>query len=79
LKIKIKSCLSQVLIGIIINPFYITRINLYKNIKKHAHVFKGKLIDIGCGDKPYEDLLYNIKKFEGIEFETSVYTTTKAD
>lgn len=37
------------------------------------------MIDIGCGDKPYEDLFYNVKKYEGIEIETSVHTTTKAD
>ncbi len=37
------------------------------------------MIDIGCGDKPYQDLFHNVIKYEGIEIETSVHTTIKAN
>jgi SAM-dependent methyltransferase len=66
-------------IGIFVNPFYIARANLYKHIKKHALKFRGNLIDIGCGDKPYEDLFKNVTKYEGLEISSSVHTLTKAD
>ena len=67
------------IIGLLLNPFYIARTGLYKHVKRHALKFRGKLIDVGCGDKPYEHLFVNCKKYEGIEISTSVHTTTKAD
>ena len=67
------------LIGLIINPFYIARSNLYKHIKRHALKFSGNLIDIGCGDKPYEYLFRNVTKYEGLEISSTVHTSTKAE
>lgn len=61
------------------NPFYIARTGLYSHVKKHALKFSGNLIDIGCGDKPYENLFANVKKYEGLEITTTVHTSTKAD
>lgn len=66
-------------IGLIINPFYIARTGLYYHIRKYSGSFTGKLLDIGCGDKPYEDLFCNISKYEGIEIESTLHAKTKAD
>jgi SAM-dependent methyltransferase len=66
-------------IGLLMNPFYIARTGLYRNVKKHALKFTGKLIDIGCGDKPYEKMFANVEKYEGLEITTTVHTSTKAD
>jgi SAM-dependent methyltransferase len=66
-------------IGVLINPFYIARSNLYKSIFKYRLLFSGKLLDIGCGDKPYESLFSNVSSYEGLEIDTTVHLTTKAD
>ena len=53
--------------GIFINPFYISRINLLRNIKKNIHYFDGGyLLDVGCGRKPYESL-FNVTSYIGLD------------
>lgn len=75
----IKLMFKPSIIGLFINPFYIARTGLYRNIKKQALKFSGNLIDIGCGDKPYEKMFTNVQKYEGLEITTTVHTSTKAD
>ena len=66
-------------IGLVVNPFFIARSCLHFNIKKLAPLFTGNLLDIGCGDKPYELLFNNVEKYEGIEIDTTVHESTKAE
>jgi hypothetical protein len=42
--------------GFLLNPFYIARTGLYKELKRQAASAKGRLLDIGCGTKPYAEL-----------------------
>ena len=43
--------------GIFLNPFYFARKNLYENIKNYGNKLTGKILDIGCGTKPYKKYL----------------------
>jgi len=54
-------------LGIFLNPFYISRINLLQNIKKNVHYFNGGyLLDVGCGKKPYKSL-FNVTSYIGLD------------
>ncbi len=44
------------LISIFFNPFFFARRGLYKNIQTLGHHITGKTLDVGCGQKPYENL-----------------------
>ncbi|MFA6473939.1 MAG: class I SAM-dependent methyltransferase [Patescibacteria group bacterium] len=56
------------IIGLLINPFYLVRISIYKAIKKNAHELQGMTLDFGCGDKPYEHL-FTVQKYVGIDVQ----------
>jgi SAM-dependent methyltransferase len=53
--------------GIFFNPFFIIRRALYVNIKRISPLLTGKLLDFGCGSKPYKSLFYNAKDYVGID------------
>ncbi|HSV10126.1 MAG TPA: class I SAM-dependent methyltransferase [Hanamia sp.] len=52
----------------IINPFYIIRKSLLKNIRKFSGNLSGKIMDFGCGSKPYKNL-FNAIEYIGVDFE----------
>ena len=52
----------------IINPFYIIRKALLKNIRKFSGNLSGRLMDFGCGSKPYKSL-FNTTEYIGVDFE----------
>ena len=59
------------LLGIWINPFFIIRSGLLKGVKKISNIFQGgKLLDLGCGSKPYEKL-FNVDSYVGIDLKIS--------
>lgn len=67
--------------GVIVNPSFILRRRLYKNIKRISPHFKGgKLLDVGCGQKPYQ-ALFEVDQYIGIELEggTHDYEGSLAD
>ena len=39
-------------IGMLVNPFFLIRRNLYKNICEMSHNVNGRVLDFGCGSKP---------------------------
>ncbi|MBD2077874.1 class I SAM-dependent methyltransferase [Phormidium sp. FACHB-592] len=56
-----------------INPFYFARKGLYQHIKALSPSIKGKTLDVGCGQKPYQGLYPN-SDYIGLEigsFETN--------
>lgn len=67
------------MIGIFTNPFYFSRRGLFlamSELGKHLH---GRLLDIGCGTKPYEPYL-NVQQYIGLEIDTErSRMTSKAD
>ena len=57
--------------SILINPFFIIRRGIYRGIEKHAAKVTGKILDFGCGSKPYEKLFVNAESYTGIDLEVT--------
>jgi len=51
-------------------PAYLTRKRLLEGIAKYAPSLSGKLLDFGCGSKPYVSL-FNVEKYIGIDIENN--------
>lgn len=51
------------------NPLYIIRSNLFSKIKKNSSWIYGKVLDFGCGTKPYRSLFNNLKMYVGIDLK----------
>jgi SAM-dependent methyltransferase len=68
--IWLKQSFQPSLIGILINPFYFIRRGLYKYIRLTAPRLQGKLMDFGCGRKPYENL-FSVNEYIGVDIEKS--------
>jgi len=47
-------------------PAYLTRKRLLEGVSKHAPVLKGKLLDFGCGSKPYRSL-FKVDQYIGLD------------
>ncbi len=57
------------ILGVFINVFYLDRSEIYKSIKSLSKYGKGKLLDVGCSNKPYEHL-FNVDSYIGLEIDT---------
>ena len=66
--------------GLFVNPFYFLRRQLFKNIRSLAPRLKGRLLDFGCGRKPYEQL-FTVDEYIGIDMEQTghEHTLSKVD
>ncbi|WP_025763229.1 methyltransferase domain-containing protein [Dyadobacter tibetensis] len=73
--------LNPQLISIFFHPYYFIRRGLYLNIQKFAPRLKGKLMDFGCGQKPYQNLFSNASSYIGVdmEFTGHDHSTSKVD
>ena len=58
-------------LSIIVNPFFIIRRGLFLNISTFAPLAEGRLLDIGCGRKPYESLFSNVSEYIGVDIQDS--------
>jgi len=56
-------------LGFFINPFYFARKALCQEFKYLAHHISGRVLDVGCGRKPYESL-FNCEEYVGLEIDT---------
>jgi len=64
-------------LGLFINPFYFARKGLYKHISELAiQISGGKLLDVGCGTKPYKKL-FNVEQYDGLEYSSEEYGASK--
>ncbi len=74
-----KEQFNPVVIGIFTNPFYFSRRGLFLAMTDLGKDLSGKLLDIGCGTKPYEQYL-SVHQYIGVEIDTErSRTTSKAD
>ncbi|MBV8252237.1 MAG: class I SAM-dependent methyltransferase [Chitinophaga sp.] len=64
-------------LGIIINPFYIARRGLYNEMSRVGAQLSGRLLDVGCGTKPYRQL-FQVDEYIGLEIDTT-YNREKKD
>jgi SAM-dependent methyltransferase len=53
-------------IGLFINPFYFARKGLYWHVSSLIQKLNGRLLDIGCGTKPYESIC-EVDEYVGLE------------
>jgi SAM-dependent methyltransferase len=58
------------ILSFLINPFFLIRYPLFKSIQHFAPQMKGKLMDFGCGSKPYFNL-FNVESYTGVDIEKS--------
>lgn len=52
--------------GLFFNPFYFARKRLHQNIVALAHEVRGRILDVGCGSKPYQDY-FGYREYIGLE------------
>lgn len=64
----IKEQFYPVFIGLFINPFYFSRRELNKVFSELLPLLGGRLLDVGCGTKPYE-LFTNASEYVGLEID----------
>lgn len=57
------------LMGLMVNPFYHARRGLYRAISAMAPRLEGRLLDVGCGRKPYQSL-FPASEYVGLEIDT---------
>jgi SAM-dependent methyltransferase len=58
-------------LGLIINPFYFARAGLARSIAVFAQLLKGRLLDIGCGSKPYKKL-FVVDEYVGLDIDSEI-------
>lgn len=52
-----------------VNPLYYNRAGLLKYLRKFAPKLNGKILDFGCGSKPYRPLFTNSSEYIGVDIE----------
>ena len=58
-------------LGILVNPYFIVRYNILKGIKKLSLDFNGgRLLDFGCGSKPYKSY-FKVDEYIGLDTHNS--------
>lgn len=65
----LKEIFRPSLIGIFINPVYFIRKGLYRGVMMNKKYLSGRLLDFGCGDKPYKSII-EVSEYVGLEIET---------
>lgn len=53
------------------NQFYLIRRGLYRGILRNRHYLKGRLLDFGCGNKPYASII-DVSEYIGLDYDTEV-------
>lgn len=56
-------------LGPLANPFYIARRGLWNAMRAWAPGLQGRLLDVGCGHKPYAELFAHMRH-DGLEIDT---------
>ena len=57
-------------ISVFINPNYFSRKGLFRYLRKEAPFLRGRLLDFGCGRKPWRHL-FHVDEYIGVDIETS--------
>ena len=59
------------LLALFINPFFLARANLAVAMRSFAPSLTGRLIDIGCGTKPYKQL-FDVDEYIGLDIDSNI-------
>lgn len=57
------------LLGLFINPFFLARRSLWRAIREVAPQVRGRLLDVGCGTKPYR-ALFTTRDYIGLDIDS---------
>jgi SAM-dependent methyltransferase len=63
-------------IGIFVNPFYHARLGLRKAMSIFSSELKGRLLDVGCGSKPYQEL-FAVDDYIGLDIDSEASRNRK--
>lgn len=78
-KFYLKQQFQPNILGAFFSPFFIARYALYQEVRKSCSAISGRVLDIGCGSKPYENLC-SATEYIGLEFDSEANRkNTKAD
>lgn len=58
-------------VGLFFNPFFFARRELVRHVRLCASAMTGKVLDVGCGKKPYQKLFINASEYIGMDIESS--------
>jgi len=58
-------------IGIFINPFYFARHGLADAMRRYSKFLNGKLLDVGCGTKPYSSI-FDVDDYIGLDIDSDI-------
>lgn len=58
-------------LGLLVNPFYFARAGLVRVIAELAPRLTGRLLDVGCGTKPYREL-FTVELYHGLDIDSEV-------
>lgn len=56
-------------LGMLVNPFFLTRRALARAMRQMAPSVQGRVLDVGCGQKPYLGML-SVSSYIGLEIDT---------
>lgn len=68
-------------LGFVLSPVFIIRRGLYLAISRSAPELRGRILDFGCGSKPYEPLFVNADCYVGCDIQVSghVHSDSRVD
>ena len=58
-------------LSIFYHPFFFVRREIYSFLESNSNFLSGKLLDFGCGSKPYEKLFKNSNNYVGVEVSSN--------
>jgi SAM-dependent methyltransferase len=56
-------------LSLVFNPYHVARKSLFSAISEHRHLITGRVLDVGCGTKPYQGLFDNVSQYVGLDIE----------
>jgi SAM-dependent methyltransferase len=56
-------------LGMLVNPFYFARRALFDEVRAFAGHIRGRVLDVGCGQRPYENL-FSADEYVGLELDS---------
>ena len=56
-------------LGVFVNPFYLARSGLCDAVAEFAPKLSGRLLDVGCGSKPYQSL-FTVDTYVGLDIDS---------
>ena len=65
------------LMGVWLNPFYFARKELHREMSNLAPRMNGRLLDVGCGTKPYQKLFVAAVNYVGLEYDSPANRVAK--